>query len=546
MPDGRRALPARRARVPQSGDARAALGRVAGRTFLWAFLALFGLGCGWALAVPYDGFPDEARHAVRAWSAAGGEWVFHGPVLADGTPLIAAPRSLAPNAPASSACFHQHPQLSAACSPPAGLRSDAHHTVAIASGAGRYNPLYYVIVGQPLRLWPTLRGIYLARMLSNALVSALFATSLAVARTARTGRRLLSGLLVALTPVALHLSSAINPAGVEIAAAVMLWSGLVLVVDGRATSPTLIRVCGVGAAVVATVRAGGVAWLALIGCVAALGLSRRHARVLAHSLTVRRWAAVVAVALLAGVGWSAWQDPTGQALSVPPGQSRFSVIANTLNVDVWGRGEYLVKGMVGLVGFGDTSPPGIVFPLWFCACGVILFGSVALTGWRDRARLLLLIGGTAVLTLAADAGPISQGWYLSQGRYLLPVLAGVPILGSYLLAERGILDDAHMARLTRCYVVVLLPFQLITLYATMLRYQRGFPSGDPIPLMPVNPFKGDWLPPLGPQLPLVLAAAGLAGLGALIWRTASRSDTPPAPEADAVPPTHRPARAQRT
>jgi hypothetical protein len=202
------------------------------------------------------------------------------------------------------------------------------------------------------------------------------------------------------------------------------------------------------------------------------------------------------------------------------------MVVNALNVDVWGRGEYLVDGLVGLVGFGDTSPPGIVFPVWFCAFGVVLFGAVALTGRLDRVRLLLLVAGTALLTLAADVGPISQGWYLSQGRYSLPALAGVPILGSFLLAERGALDDARLARLTRCYVLVLLPLQFVTLYAAMLRYQRGIPSGDPIPLVPVNPLKGDWLPPLGPQLPLALTALGLTGLGVLVWRAAAHRDTP--------------------
>lgn len=518
-----------RAPRPLSGGSRAVRRRSAGWTFVWGFVGFFVLGCGWSLAVPYDGFADEARHTVRAWSAAGGEWVFHGPVQSDGTPLITAPRSLAPNAPVASACFQQHPQLSAACSPRAGLRSDAHRMVTIGSGAGRYNPLYYVIVGQPLRLWPDQRGIYLARALSDALVSALFATALAVTVLARHGRRLLSGLLVALTPVALHLSSAINPAGVEIAAAVMLWAALVLLVDGRRNSPVLVRVCGVAAAIVAVVRAGGVAWLALIFAVAALGLTRDHARALARSRTVRRWSALVVPAMVAGTWWTLWQKTIGQAGSAAPGRSRVDMVVNALNVDIWGRGEYLVKGLVGLVGFGDTSPPGIVYPVWFCVFGVVLFGALALTRWRDRIRLLIPVVGAAVLSLAVDIGPISQGWYVSQGRYALPVLAGVPILGAYLLGERGVLDDERLARLARASTMVLLPLQLVTLYAAMLRYQRGFPSGDPIPLQPVNPFKGAWLPPLGPQLPLALASVGLVVLGVLLWRTASGDAFPPVP-----------------
>lgn len=501
----------------------AAPGRAAGRwtprrVFWWAFTAFFVIGIGWGFAVPYDGFADEARHTVRAYTAAGGQFVFHGPTQPDGTPLITAPRSLAPNAPANSACFQQNPAIPANCSPPAGRAADEHTMVQLASGAGRYNPIYYAIVGQPLRIWPNYTGIYLARMISNAMVSALLAAAFAATLLAPRGRRLLAGLLVALTPVALNLSAAINPAGLEIAGATVLWTALVLLVDGRQSSPVLVRLAGLGGAVVATVRFGGVLWLALILGVAAMGLSRGRARELLRETAVRRWGAVVAVATVAGAVWTLWQDPAGQAVSTSARQSLLHMVTNAISIDLWDRGEYLVKGMVGLVGFGETSPPAIVFPLWFCAFGALVFTAAVLTRPLDRLRLAILVVGTFGLLFASDVSPISQGWYLSQGRYGLPLILGVPILGAYLLVERGVFSEARLRTLTRSYVLILLPLQLVTFYAAMLRYQRGIRTGNPLPVQPWSPFKGTWLPASGPEFPMAAMMAGLALLGWLVWR----------------------------
>lgn len=494
------------------------------RVFWWAFVGFLVLGIGWGLAVPYDGFADEARHAARAYTAAAGQIVFNGDTQSDGTPLIKVPKSLAPNAPASAACFQQDPGIAAGCSPAAGRVQDEHTIVEIPSGAARYNPIYYVIVGQPLRLWPDSTGIYLARLLSDAMVSALFAAAFAMTAMARRGRRMLAGLLVALTPVAVNLAPAINPAGLEIGGAAVLWTALVLLVDGRQRSAALVRLAALGAAIVATVRFGGILWLVLIFGVAALGMSRDRLQRLTRLRMVRRWGAFVAVTVVAGAFWSVWQDPAAAAVTTSGGRSLPYKIFAAFSVDIWDRGEYLVKGMVGLIGFGETSPPGIVFPIWFCAFGALLFTAMALTRTLDRIRLGILVVGTFGLLVASDVGPISQGWYLSQGRYGLPAILGVPILGAYLLVERGVFSDAHLRTLTRAYVLLLLPLQFVTFYAAMLRYQQGIKGGSPLPVQPWNPFTGSWLPASGPELPFAAALVGLAVLGWLVWRM-----TPPQP-----------------
>ena len=93
------------------------------------------------------------------------------------------------------------------------------------------------------------------------------------------------------------------------------------------------------------------------------------------------------------------------------------------------------------------------------------------------------------------------------------------------LVERGVFSEAHLRTLTRAYVLLLLPLQLVTFYASMLRYQQGMKNGNPLPVQPWNPFGGTWLPASGPELPLAAAVIGLVVIGRLVWRM-----TPPQPE----------------
>jgi len=84
----------------------------------------------------------------------------------------------------------------ASCQHPAPA---THAKVRVVSWVGRYNPLYYLAVGGPLRFWPDLTGILLSRILAALLASAFVAAAAMVAlRTRRP--LLLAALLTVLTP----------------------------------------------------------------------------------------------------------------------------------------------------------------------------------------------------------------------------------------------------------------------------------------------------------------------------------------------------------
>lgn len=197
------------------------------RTWLWAFAAFALLAVAWSLAMPADGTTDERQHLERAYGAVTGHLLAPrgiDPLVHRPGAAFEVPKSLLPP---NALCvyfpnYHQDQSWvarSASCQHPAPATPAL---VRVVSWVGRYNPLYYLAVGGPLRLWPTMHGIVASRVLAALLASAFAATAAMVAiRTRRP--LLLAALLTVLTPTTIALNSTVNPNGVEISAALLLW-----------------------------------------------------------------------------------------------------------------------------------------------------------------------------------------------------------------------------------------------------------------------------------------------------------------------------------
>lgn len=112
-----------------------------GRAWSLAFLVFFLINAAWALASPYDGSPDEVRQIIRAAGVVEGQ-IFARPAP---SPATGGGASMFFN----SYCYYWDPARSAACAPvPGGKGASIRHTYI--TGAGRYNPIYYAAVGEPL------------------------------------------------------------------------------------------------------------------------------------------------------------------------------------------------------------------------------------------------------------------------------------------------------------------------------------------------------------------------------------------------------------
>jgi hypothetical protein len=462
------------------------------RLWLLAFLGFFLLHAGWAFAAPYNGPPDEEQHAMRAAA------VMHGELIGPPTNFQVVPNSLY-----RPFCFSQLVNTPANCvAEPGGDQTMAPHYISEA----KFNPVYYAVTGWPIGIWPSWRGIMLARLLTGAIMAALLACALVAAVRWTRHRALVAGLVVAATPMIASLGGSINPNGVEIAAAVALFAALISVIheQRQGINRAAVALAGVSASVLVTPRFSGVLWLAVIFGAMLIPSSWARLRELARSRTVRRWSAVIVLATIASGVWTMVANTAGTGNV--KGTSTASQIIKTAVLDMWPN---VINQMVGVMGWAETLMPRLIYVAWFMAAGLLLLGALVMGKRVDRWRMLALGLGTFVPFLAVEVLLVNQiGWF-NQGRYFLPGAVGLPLLGAHILARRGI-NAEQMRAMTRIFAVILLPIQLVCLAYTMCRWQSG--------LRILNPFKGTWIPPYGVVLPLVAGTLGVIVLFIVYWR----------------------------
>jgi hypothetical protein len=478
------------------------------RVWVIGFLAFFLLGAGWSMAMPYDGPPDEMQHAVRAYG------VIDGQVYAGSANMpVRTVQSL--SLPKSAGCFRWKSTKTAACQPNPGANRAAERAVDIYnSGASGYDPSYYFLVGPVIHHWPTMKGIIIARLLTDAEISAFLASAVAIAWSTSRGRWLLGGILVGVTPVVVSLMGAVNPAGVEIGAAVAFWASLLDLSGPGRPRRWVAVVAGCSGTVLAVTRGFGVGWLCVALVVCALGLHRAKLRELWSSVPVRWAAAAAALFSVAGVGWGL---AAGANYHLTAATTSRSSTTELVAEEFWNRLPYYVDGTVRLTSYGDVPVPQMVGYMWLPFVGLFVLTGLVLGSVRARIQLLAVLAVAFGMLVSADVNAVRQGIWFSQGRYALPILVGVPMIGALVLGEAGVLTPARNVSLLRWMTVALLPLQLVALWVTMIRFQAGFPADGRLPL---NPLAGRWHPVFGSLVPILVFCAGLAVLAAAAWRSA--------------------------
>lgn len=468
------------------------------RIWLIAFTGFFLLHAGWAYAAPFDGPADEAAHAERAAD------VNLGRLLPNAAGNDYVPRSIV-----RPRCFEQNIGIPANCVEQPGGDSAL---VLVDNYVAYYNPVYYWVTGWPVAIWPDWTGILLARLLTGAVMAGLLAAAVVAACRWSRHRALLGGLVVAATPMLVSLGGAINPNGVEIAAGVALFAGLIpLLLEPRESlNRGAVTLVGISASILVTPRALGPLWLGLDLGAVLIGCSWTQLRALARERVVRIWAGVVGLSLLAALAWDVVGDPLSTVIRDPQ-HLTFSEIIRAAVIDMWANDA---NQMIGVTGWSELLQPRLVYVAWFTAAGILVLGGFVFGNRKDRLRMGGLFVGTFIPLLGYELVTANEGWF-NQGRYFLPGAVGVPLLGAHVLARR--LGAADLRSLTRTLAVLLLPIQFVVLAYTMCRWQSG--------LQLLNPLKGSWLPPLGPVLPLALGAAGVVVLCFVFWRSAGAVST---------------------
>jgi hypothetical protein len=467
------------------------------------------LGGAWALAAPYEGTPDEADHVYRAVGITHGEWIAEHGIWQTVNQSLLSPRCFAGKATQPANCSAE----------PGGNPTPKRVTTA----AGRYNPVYYALVGWPLRLWPSWTGILLARLLSAALVAAFlggaFQSTVFWSRVPFFG----TGLLVATTPMTMHLAGAINPNALEIAAGTALFATLIpLLLDEAAQQPRRAQLVLAGLAAVAltVVRALGPLWLLVALGVLLVPSRRALLSRLRHNRAVLACCAVAALGFAAGVAWTlAVKTGKPEVVNLPP----HLAFADALRFEISLRAGAYAQEMVGVMSWLDTPMPGWVYLVWWSALGFLTLEVLAFGKWIDRWRVVALTAATFGIPVFLDAIEVNTYGFVAQGRYVLPIAVGIPMIGAFAISARDILTPARATTLTRTFVLLLLPLQLFCLAYTMIRWQSGIPAD--LGAKSSNPLAGAWHPPLGSLTPLLVACVGLFLLGFCYWRCGAGSET---------------------
>lgn len=473
------------------------------------FLLFLALTSASALWHPLYSAPDEPTHVIRAAAVARGQFRYAETTPVPGLPssVVRVPRVFADSI-YTPQCYIFQAGIPADCAPlPSGTEDVDGLTY-----TGRYPPLVYVAIGFPTLVWKSSVAVYVMRLVGAAICSLFLARAVALALRLR--RPLLAvGLAVATTPMVVYLAGLVNPNGIEIAAAVCLWTALAAVGVTRDLSwrgPLLwVAISG---AVVATTRPSGPLWVVVaVGATLVAGLLS-PVRPLLRSRTVQAAAAVVALGAASTVGWIV--SVRGVGLTGLP-----------IDGDgVWLRslgmtGQRMLQ-LIGYYGWLDTPAPRTVYAIWgSVTIGLLVLVVVVSPSRRHAWTVVALAAGVVLLPVPFEMLQATKIGLFWQARYGLPLVVGVPILATVAVTDAQ-LRPALASRIRLAAGVLLATAHVLAVVWGIRRFAVGITG-------PVLFFReAAWTPPL-PHLVLAGAfAVAVAGLGAYVARAEVRSRAP--------------------
>lgn len=490
-----------------------------GRTWGAAFVLLFGLAACWSVATPMFASPDEPTQIVRAAAVAHGE--MFGEEIRGATTSVRIPAGIAHEVTDSPACYAFKPSQPAGCAPkPTSGR--ANGTAPMTTYVGHYPPLYYAIVGLPSLFSDQAVVLYLMRLVSAALSAAFLAAASAAAIQARR-RYVLSplGLALAVTPINLFLAGMVNPAGLEISAAICVWStGLALAGNPEMRkSRFLIAWFAVSASVLVQTRGLSSLFLAaaVIGTLLLFGW-RTWVQVLTDRLAQAGLALLAACSAFA-LGWFVAINPTEilPAAAGPVHQHGLSLLSTSFHHYV-----AMIPQMIGVFGWADTPSPQASYYIWYAVLLLVAVFALARRWWRGLGTVAFLLAATLAVPVLLMARVARQYGLVGQGRDWLPLAVSLPLVTAYAARQLGFParrrvgapDGAALTARWSYPVAVVVVMATLAMAAAELggflqalhRYRNGL--GNTIDLFG----SASWTPPVSPVL-IVVAAVLLE----LLW-----------------------------
>src|SRR5680860_584803 len=280
------------------------MSRGAYRILVAVFLGTFLLQSAWILAVPPFRGIDEFDHAYRATAVANGEWLAEGvaPENGRGSLVTATDDVVEAAGPECSALPYTGPDNCNA------VDDVGEGLVTVGSGAARYHPAFYWVMGKSAALFEGATALYAMRLAAALLCAGLVTLAMHNVMLWSRTRWPYVALLVSITPVLVYSTAVAAPNGVEMAAGLSLWPALLGFGRGD-LSPNVERALlwatVPGGVVLTTVRSLGPLWLLLVvlTAVAVLGVPRVRSVIAEHRARIGVITAILVGATLASVWW---------------------------------------------------------------------------------------------------------------------------------------------------------------------------------------------------------------------------------------------------
>jgi hypothetical protein len=389
--------------------------------------AVFLLLAVWSITVPLFASPDENAHYIKSAAVVRGVLIGESRVPSVAEAYWSTDVDIDVQFNAANWvpwCFAPDP-AQPACARPV-QETDPRQEIPFTT-MGRYPPLAYVAPGLATFLGPNDVSVRVARLLNAVVASTLVAMAWgALERRGRSG----IPVLLAFTPGAVFLASTINPSGIEIAAAVGSWVLVYCALTGPPMPLFERAALGVSLVLLTAARPIGPLLTLLVVTTVALatGTTPRSAwqRIRTHWLV-----SIVTVSSAAFMAiWYLIVFSAATSSSVTANQPTIGRVA-ALSIAL-GHLPGLVAEAVGNFGWLDTPTPTLARGALLGAVLMVVAQAWDQTPHRVRLAVFGVLVVTATLSVVLDLNYYRLlGNFGGQGRHLLPLLVGIPVLSAW-------------------------------------------------------------------------------------------------------------------
>ena len=467
----------------------------------WIVASLFALVVSWSLSMPLFSGPDEPANFVRSAAVVRGEFVGEDAGVSleksywTTTVNIDPQFGVANLVPWCFAPFSEKPACNLAIEDAAFVDNPPF------TNMGRYPILPFLISGVGTVFGANDVSALASRLTLGASAVLLFGFAFSSVAHRRGS---VPALLMALTPGVIFLSAVMNPSALEIASAIALWTILPHVFES--SPPTKIEISGVAVAGVVLIAArplGPAMYLvALLFSCAVTGGWARLGDVWRRLRSV--WVLHLAVIALAA-GWYATVFSKNTGSPVTEGSAslglRQQIVEAVQHIPV------VLEQGIGNFGWLDTPMPRMALMLYSLMLVSLLVFAVVRSTPLVSLMVVSLSLVSALLVVAQDINYYHLLRNLgSQGRHVMPLLVGIPILA---------MRKVKLPR--RIDAVVAAAWAFIMVWsgvAALRRYAVGIRPSNQLEMFT----EAAWQPDIGIWLAIFVLASGAISSAWCAWR----------------------------